>query len=206
MKLQARHLLGLMLLGALALHAALKGMALLQEMLWMCHVATALMALGLLTGWYRAVAVAFLLHTGFGTGTWVLDIVVTGVTTPSSVLVHVLPLVAGGLEVRRMGWPRGVVLPTWVFFCGWVIFCRWVTDPAFNVNISHKPWPFLADVAGGMWLSWALNWTIMLTGFLLADTALRNLHCSKLFLSSSQPHNLPRASPRCANPSRDSLQ
>ena len=65
--------LGLALVGALAFHTASKGAAHVQEMLWLCHVATALMALGLLVGWHRAVAGGFLLHVGFGTVGWLLD-------------------------------------------------------------------------------------------------------------------------------------
>jgi hypothetical protein len=175
MRLPSGRMLGLMLMGAFALHAASKGATHLQEMLWMCHVATALMAVGLLAGWHRLTAAALLLHVGFGTASWVLDLVVTRQTTPSSVLVHVLPLVAGGLEVRRRGWPGGLVLPTWLFFTGWVIFCRWTTDPALNVNLSHSAWGPLADMMGGLWLSWAFNAAAMLAGFLLADTALRRL-------------------------------
>jgi hypothetical protein len=168
-------MLGLMIAGSLALHASTKGTALLQELLWLCHVATGLMALGLLAGAHRVVAAGFLLHVGMGTAGWLLDLVATRETTPSSVLVHVLPLVSGALELRRKGWPRGVVLPAWLFFTAWVPMSRWVTDPALNVNLSHAGWEPLAHLTGGVWLSGAFNAMAMLGGFVIANAALRRL-------------------------------
>ena len=167
--------LGVALLGAFALHAASKDAAHLQEMLWLCHVATVLMALGLLAGWHRVVAAGFLLHVGFGTASWVLDILAHHDTTASSVLVHLLPLAVGAIEVRRKGWPSGVVLPAWLFYSAWVVLCRWVTDPALNVNLSHAAWGPLARVMGGVWISWAFNAAAMLAGFSIANVALRRL-------------------------------
>jgi hypothetical protein len=167
--------LGLALMGVLALHTASKDAAHLQEMLWLCHVATLLMAMGLLAGWHRWVAGGFLLHVAFGTVGWLLDVLETGDTTLSSVLVHMLPLVAGTLEVKRKGWPSGVVLPTWLFFTLWVISCHWTTDPALNVNMAHAPWGPLAHVMGGVWVSGAFNSTVLLGIFLLADAVLCRL-------------------------------
>jgi hypothetical protein len=167
--------LGLGLVAALALHTASKGATLVQEMLWLCHVATLIMALGLVVGWHRGVAAGFLLHVGFGTVGWLLDVLATGDTTLSSVLVHVLPLVAGALEVRRKGCPSGLVVPTWLFFTAWVISCHWTTDPALNVNMAHAPWGPLAHVMGGVWVSGAFNSAVLLGLFVLTDAVLRRV-------------------------------
>ncbi len=175
MKRLSPRLLGLLLLGALALHTASKDAAHLQEMLWTCHMATAVMALGLLVGAHRWVAGAFLLHVGFGTAIWLVDLVATRETTLSSLLVHGLPLTAGALEVRRKGWPPGLVWPTWLLSLAWIISCRWTTDPALNVNLSQEPWPPLAHVFGGLWLSSLFHSAVMLGGFLLADRLLRSV-------------------------------
>ncbi|WP_224240983.1 hypothetical protein [Hyalangium gracile] len=188
MKELPSRLLGVALLGAFALHAATKDAAHLQEMLWLCHVATVVMALGLLSGWHRLVAMGFLLHVGFGTVGWLLDVLATRDTTPSSVLVHVLPLVFGALEVRRRGWPSGVVLPAWLCFSAWVVLCRWVTDPALNVNLAHEAWGPLAHVMGGVWLSWAFNAAVMLGGFCLSHVALRRLTARSRSLAVDSAH------------------
>jgi hypothetical protein len=173
MKTLPSRLLGVALLGAFALHASIKDAAHLQEMLWACHVATLMMAIGLLAGWHRLVASGFLMHVGFGTVGWLLDVLATHDTTPTSVIAHALPLVAGAIEVRRKGWPQGVVLPAWLFFTGWVLSCRWTTEPSLNVNLSHAAWGPLSHVMGGVWLSGAFNSAAMLGGFCLANAALR---------------------------------
>lgn len=165
--------LGLALLGAFALHSASKGAAHLQEMFWLCHVATALMVIGLLAGWHRMVAGGFVFHLGFGTLAWVLDVVATRATTFSSVLIHVLSLVAGAIEVKRKGWPSGVVLPTWLFLSLWVVSCHWTTDPALNVNVAHEAWGPLSHLMGGVWLSIMFNSAFALGGMVLSNAALR---------------------------------
>ncbi len=175
MRLPSSRVLGLVLAGAWALHASTKSGVYLQELLWLCHVATALMVVGLLAAVHRLVAAGFLLHAGFGTLGWLLDALATGETAPSSVLLHLLPVVIGPIEVRRNGWPRGVVLPAWLFFTAWVICSHWVTDPALNVNLSHAPWGPLASLTGGVWVGGALNSATMLGGFLIVNAVLRRV-------------------------------
>jgi hypothetical protein len=187
MKPPSPRVMGLALVAALALHATSKGAAHLQEMFWLCHVATALMAIGLLAGWHRVVATGFILHLGFGTVGWLLDVVATRDTTVSSVLVHLLPLAAGAIEVRRKGWPRGVVLPAWLFYSLWVMSCHWTTDPAHNVNMAHGAWGPIAHWMGGVWLSGAINSAILLGTFLAADGVLRRLTRSRSVELHSAP-------------------
>lgn len=173
MKTIPPRLMGVMLLGAFALHASSKDLAHLQEMLWLCHVGTVVMAVGLLAGWHRWVIAGFMLHLGCGTVAWAMDALVMHDTTLSSVLVHALPLTFGALEVRRKGWPSGVVFPAWLCFSAWVLCCHWLTDPALNVNVANRPWGPLEHVLGGVWISGALNSGLMLVGFLLVDAVMR---------------------------------
>jgi hypothetical protein len=179
MKPPPSRVLGLALVGALALHTVSKDAGYWQEMFWLCHVATAAMALGLLAGWHRVVAGGFILHVGFGTVGWLLDVAATRDTTLSSVLVHLLPLTAGVSEVRRKGWPSGVVLPSWLFYSAWVLSCHWTTDPALNVNMAHGAWGPIAHLMGGVWLSGAFNSAILLGTFFVADAVLRRLSRSR---------------------------
>jgi hypothetical protein len=174
-RLPSSRVLGLVLAGAWALHASTKHGISLQELLWLCHVASALMAIGLLAGVHRLVAAGFLLHVGFGTVGWLLDLLATRETTPTSVLLHLLPLVIGTIEVRRNGWPRGMVLPAWLFFTSCVLLSRWVTEPSLNVNVSHAAWGPLAGLTGGIWAALALNAAFALVGFLITNAVLRRL-------------------------------
>ncbi len=57
--------LGWAILITLGLYAAWRG-PLLPEMLWSCHVATALVGIGLITGSRRLVAAGFLFHAALG--------------------------------------------------------------------------------------------------------------------------------------------
>ena len=166
-------MLGASLLVALGLHAGSKGWVLLPEMLWVCHIASFVLALGLLLGIPAFAAAGFLLHVSYGFPSYVLDVVATGVTTPTSVLVHGLTLVGGAFAVWRAGWPPGVAAPAWAFYLMWVPVCYWFTPPALNVNLAHAPWPPLAGVFPRLWMSWAANALQSLVSFLIADYILR---------------------------------
>ncbi|MFL5344718.1 MAG: hypothetical protein ACJ8AT_07985 [Hyalangium sp.] len=173
MKTIPSRLLGGVLLVVFVLHASTKDLVHLQEMLWLCHVGTVVMAIGLIAGWHRFVVAGFLVHLGCGTMGWILDALATHETTVTSVLAHLLPLTFGALQVRSKGWPSGVVLPAWLFFSAWVLSCHWLTEPALNVNLSHAAWGPLADVIGGVWISGAINSGLMLVGFSLVNAVMR---------------------------------
>src|SRR5581483_8610552 len=148
--------LGAMIIGALVWHAVTKLPDHLAEMIWVCHVASLVMAIGLLAG-RQALAAGLLLHLAWGAPAWALDALATRSTTLTSVLVHALPLGAGALAVAVRGWPAGVALPAWIFFFLWVPVSYVATDPALNVNLAHAPWPPLAAVLPGPASSWAFN-------------------------------------------------
>jgi len=149
--------LGASIVAALGWHAVTKLPDHLPEMLWVCHIASLVMAIGLFTGRHRLVAAAFLMHLAFGAPSWALDVIATRSTTPSSVLVHALPLLVGGLAVAARGWPRRVVLPAWISFSFAVPVAYVLTPPALNVNLAHAPWPPLAALLPRPWMSWAFN-------------------------------------------------
>jgi len=134
-------ILGAVLLVALAVHALTKlSDGTVGEMLFTCHVASVLLAVGLLTRRHLLVAVGFLFHLGVGLPTYLLDAAVTGRTTASSVLVHLLPLLAGGLEVRRRGLPRAAALWGLPLYAACALVSWFATDPALNVNLVRAPW------------------------------------------------------------------
>ena len=84
-----------------------------------------------------------------------------------------MPLGCGALAVAARGWPRGLVLPAWIFFSFWVPLCYLITPPALNVNLAHAPWPPLAALFPQLWMSWAFNAAASLVALSAHDAWLR---------------------------------
>ena len=173
LRVQTGRWLGALVIGALVWHAVTKLPDHLAEMIWVCHIASLVLAIGLITGRQALVAAGLLMHLSWGAPAYLLDVMATRSTTVTSILVHVLPVVAGALAVAARGWPRGVVLPAWIFFSLWVPVSYVATDPALNVNLAHAPWPPLAGVLPSLWASWAFNAGGSLLAFFVVDRLLR---------------------------------
>lgn len=106
--------------------------------LWMCHLASLLIAVGCVRGRPTWVACG-VLWTGFGTPLWVFQTIrAPNWFMPTSVLTHVVCPVLGLMALRRMGWPRhawwkatlGIVVlqpPTW-----------WLTPADQNINFAFR--------------------------------------------------------------------
>lgn len=164
--------LGVVVLLAIALHAATKaGDGKLWEMLWACHVATTLLGLGILAGSRRVVGIGFLFHLAIGCPAFLLDVIATQTTTPTSVLVHGLPLLAGGLVVARCGLPPRAPLVAWICYLALQLVSYGLTDPALNINLAHAAWEPMARVFPGVWAARLMNAAMALT-FLAAAAAI----------------------------------
>lgn len=134
------------LLAALAAHAVFeKWPDKLPELLWVCHVATALMAVGLLARIRLLLAVGFLFHLAVGWWAWLLDVFATGTTTVTSTAVHVLPLVIGWLALGRKPLPNRAIYAAAALYIITSVACLALTPPALNVNVVFAPWPPLAS-------------------------------------------------------------
>src|SRR5688572_26640638 len=105
---QRAPLLAALLAAALASRAVSLGADRLDELWYLCHVATAAMVIGLAAGWPRVVAGAWLYHLVWGAPVWLLDAASTGVILPSSIAAHLGPLVVGGWYLARRPWPGPV--------------------------------------------------------------------------------------------------
>jgi hypothetical protein len=166
--------LGVLVLLAVGLHALTKAdNGKLAEMLWACHVATSVIGLGLLAGAPRVVAIGFLFHAAIGCPAYLVDLVVSRTTTPTSVLVHVLPLTFGGLSVRRSGLPPRAPLIAWLFYLALQPVSFVLTDPALNVNLAHAVWEPIAGLVPGVWTSRLINATMALTFLVTAAAIVR---------------------------------
>ncbi len=144
--------LGAALLLALVAHAWSLGHPNLPHMLWSCHVASAVLAVGILFNLRSVVAAGFLFHLGIGFPAWLIEMIVTKGTFGSPVLVghilvtsslvHVLPLIAGAIVLHplRDVLPRSSIPFAWAIQLGMLPISRWLTPPPLNVNLAHTVW------------------------------------------------------------------
>jgi hypothetical protein len=163
--------LAIALLTALSVHAYGKGIALLPEMLWACHVASAAMALGVLLRRARWVEVSFLFHCAMGMPAYVIDVAVHRDTTLSSVAVHILPLLLGFNAARTAGYRAGALAPSAMLYPLLVLVCRILTPRALNVNLAFAPWSQSLFPRIWMWVNLGASVTLLW----LTDRALQRL-------------------------------
>jgi hypothetical protein len=155
----------LLLLAALGLHAVgLARTTSLAELLWSCHVATAILAVGVLLRARVAVAAGWLFHLSIGLPAWLVEIVVTRGTfgaakvdaalAVTSTLVHLLPIVVGAMWLRhdgfRISW-RAATL-AWVIYAAMIPLSRPLTPPEFNINLAHGVWPAMSQTFSRLWV------------------------------------------------------
>lgn len=143
--------LGWAILLTLALYATSRG-PLLPEMLWSCHVATALVGLGLVTGSRRLVAAGFLFHAALGFPGFLLLVAAKQWFSAASAWVHLLPLAAGGLYLRGRELERATVLHSWLILPVMLPISYRLTPAALNVNLSHGPWGPVAAYIPDRWV------------------------------------------------------
>jgi hypothetical protein len=110
-----------------------------SDLLWLCNIASLLLAAGCL--WpapaLNAVGVSWLF---FGVWLWLLDLLTGGELMPTSILTHVGSPVVGVLAARRLGWPRGA---WWKAVAGeglLIALTRLLTPEAANVNLAFRVW------------------------------------------------------------------
>lgn len=157
-------LLGIGLLLLLGWHTYEKVQTgLLPEMLWTCHIATALAAVGLLGGWPVLAIIAGFFHLGCGLPAWLLEVAVNG-TTPSSAALHLVTPAVGLWLARTRGVPRATALGgvgLWLLGLG----LGRLVDPALNVNLAWAPYEIWSVPA----------WVSHLTNIMLVAGALTGL-------------------------------
>jgi hypothetical protein len=169
---------GIAVLAALALHAWSLGRADLPHMLWSCHVASFILAIGVLTRSRIAVTTGFLFHLGIGLPAWLVEVILTRGTfggvelvwrvLATSILVHLAPIAAGLLYLGWSEIPRSSVLPAWLIQVGLVPISRWLTPPVFNVNVAHAVWPPLASIFQSWWMFQAIGSLVCLASLAIA--------------------------------------
>ncbi|HVV85009.1 MAG TPA: hypothetical protein VHE35_18220 [Kofleriaceae bacterium] len=144
----------------------------LDELWWLCHVATAAMIVGLALGWARVVAGAWLYHLVWGAPVWLFDAIANGRAQPSSIAAHVGPLALGGWWLARRPWPGPVAAPAWAVGIAALIVSRPLTVPAHDVNAAYAVWPPLDRVFPSVASLWIVTSLVCLASMLGADRVL----------------------------------
>jgi hypothetical protein len=145
MHLRSSHsrVLGCIVLASLVADVLLKSPANRQEIMWACYWASGALAMGMLIGSENLVSGAVIFFAGLGLPAWIISILIDGQTEATSVLIHVVPLLAGLHFVSRLA-----VLPKHSAAFAWLLFgipfaLSWhFCDPAAMINLSHwTRWP-----------------------------------------------------------------
>jgi hypothetical protein len=168
---------GIALLAALALHAWYMGRPDLPHMLWSCHVATFVLAVGILVRVPILVSAGFLFHLAIGLPAWSVEIILTrgtfggtaviGRVVATSILVHMLPIVAGMLFLGFRKLTLRAVPLAWLIQVGMIPISRSLTPAEFNVNLSHAVWPQLAGTFPRLWVFQLAASLVCLTSLLV---------------------------------------
>jgi hypothetical protein len=112
------------------------------DLLWGCHLATLLVAAGLL--WRNATLNAIgLLWACFGLPMWLLYSFTGGEFMPTATLTHLGALVIGIYGVRLLGLPRGSTWKALAAYVGLWLLTRAITPERANINLAfhvHPGW------------------------------------------------------------------
>jgi hypothetical protein len=133
---------------------------LLPEMLWMCHLASLVLALGLVLPWARASALGFLFSASVAAPAYVLHLLSAGNTTWASFLLHLLAPLVGWWAWRRQTLPPATACLGFAGYLVVAVLCFLLTPEVLNINLVFKPW---APFSGApLWLHRAVDAVLML--------------------------------------------
>lgn len=138
----------------LVLHANAMSMS---QMLWACHIASLILAIGLVLDMPKLIAIGMVFHTGQGIPAWMLDLFVIGDYSITSTLLHTVPLASGAWMLWPKRFPASVLIPTYVLHPFAMLLAYLFTDPALNVMLVHQPYGPFASWFDAVWMSWIAN-------------------------------------------------
>lgn len=151
---------GLILLALLVLLTAQKAQAgMAAEMLWVCHVTSAMLAIGLIFDTPLLIATGFLYHIAVAIPTYLLHLATGGDSSVVSFMLHALTPAFGWIACRKQVLPPAAPWLALATYLGLMLVCRFVTPESMNVNLAFKPWGLFAAL--GVWPVRVLNLFLM---------------------------------------------
>jgi hypothetical protein len=145
-----------------------------ENVLWACHLAAAVVGVGLLGGWPTCVAVG-VTWLAVGVPLWLIDVATGGEFTPTSVLTHLGGLVVGLIGLWQLGMPAGVWWKALLGLAALQQLCRWVTLPEENVNVAFSVYPWMKAYFSSYWLYYAVMVLLFGALYFVAEVVLRKL-------------------------------
>ncbi len=110
-----------------------------ENLLWACHLACAVIGLGLLLRSKEINAIGVLLLT-VGVPTWLVNLFFDGEFFATSVLTHVGGLTLGVIGLRRLGLPARAWRHALASAALLILICRLATPVGRNVNLAFDAW------------------------------------------------------------------
>jgi hypothetical protein len=159
----------LLLWSVLAFQKAQAGVA--PELFWLCHVTSAMLAVGLLLSAQLLISTALLCQLAIAVPAYALHLATNGETSAVSFLLHVLAPLLGVLAWRGKAIPLAAPWCGGVLYLGLMAASYWATPENLNVNLAFRPWGPVAWA--GVWPARLLNLTLVL-GLLHAARLLWN--------------------------------
>lgn len=156
---------------ALAWEKAERGKAI--ELLWTCHVATAVTLLGLLFGRARLIACGCLFHLAIGFPAFIMQELFVEPATLESWLVHIWTPLAGLLALRGTRLPRWVPGLTLGLQLATLAAARLLTPPELNVNLAWGVFGGVRNWFSALWQMHVANTLVTLLILSLAWTVWR---------------------------------
>lgn len=109
-----------------------------QTGMWACYWASGVIVVGVMAGWDQPVAWGVIFFEGVGLPSWLLGVLLGKPVYVTSVLIHIIPLVAGLLYMRRFNeLPRFSVLGAWLLSVVPFAVAWYVCDPSRMIDLTH---------------------------------------------------------------------
>ncbi|UOD28419.1 hypothetical protein INH39_23620 [Massilia violaceinigra] len=150
----------LLLLAVLAVQKTQDGLA--PELLWMCHVTSTMLALGLVANAAPLIVTGFLCQGAIALPAYVLHVAAGGHTSVASFLLHASAPVLGALAWRGMRIPAAIPWVALALYQLLVVLSQDFTPESMNVNLAFRAWDPLAGFLPSGWPVRLLNLVLML--------------------------------------------
>ena len=149
------------------------------ELLWLCHVSTALLIAGIALERAPLASLAAVAYLGMGIPGWLIDLALVRSTSPQSALLHTLTPLFAVLAVRKLGYRADSWKRAWLLCAALMAVCRLFTPRELNLNAAYHAYPPLEGLLTEWWSTWPVYFAFaaafLYCGHLLVQRLTRRL-------------------------------